>query len=140
MDFKTTNGAVHFLKTRRQKTPQTPSKRAQCAEKTPRGLASEVMGGRSARVLLAILAGEVQKCSQLPKAFAWEAAVHGQHEFPIPCSASLQRSFHVSAPIKAMLEAMALPLFLQMYNLPPLPSVPALFVLINQCSLCTACR
>lgn len=91
-------------------------------------------------MLLAILAGEVQKCSQIPKAFAWEVAVHGQHEFPIPCSASPRLSVRISAPTKAMLEMMALPLFLQMYNLPPLPGVPALFVLINECSLRAACR
>lgn len=91
-------------------------------------------------MLLAILAGEVQKCSQVPKVFAWEVAVHGQHELPTPCSASPQHSFHISAPTKAVLEVMALPSFLQMYNLPPLPSMPALFVLINECSLCTACR
>lgn len=63
MDFKTTNGAVHFLKTRRQKTPQTPSKRAQCAEKTPRGPASEVMGGGLLECCLPFL---LERCRSAP--------------------------------------------------------------------------
>lgn len=66
VDFKTTNGDVHFLKRERQKTPQMPSKWVQCAEKIPRGLASGVMAGGLLEHCLPFL---LEKCRSAPRSW-----------------------------------------------------------------------
>lgn len=135
------NGDVHSTKQNPNQiisSDATPKREQHAMEKTRRGRAKSVMAGDLLGRPFSAPAGVVQKRFQFSKAL-WPRDRRGTLS---TTSTPLRSSSHRACSTSLLSQGPCWGWwpFPQMYNLPPLPGVPALFVLLSECSLRPACR